>query len=410
MKKRSTRSVKRNRELGAVAILVAVMWTALFGMAVLAVDFGYLYTKRRGVQAVTDAAVRSAMPTYMSATSNGFSQASQLARNIATANGYTDGTSDGTQVRFDEPTTDNFRMRITRTYPTFFGSLFGLASKQVSGSTTGRVVRGASSAGAILALGGAGIGIRISGDTTLTINGDVQSNGPLEMCGGPARPYTTNGNVQAMGGGAPSVCSATAPPIPGWATWDIVTGTIGPGGPYTDPFAGTLPACTIGGMAGPMPVPVWTGGPACPGGSCYIPSGVYCGNNNVNLSSPDPCNCVHTAAGGATFITSGTINISGSGGGNLTAFGTGNPNRILLSTSSAATPAFNFGGCVGCGGFTFNGAIYVPRGYINMGTQDPMVINGSIVANEILLGLGTTGPFVITGNGAGGASTWSIYQ
>jgi len=137
MKKRSTRSVKRNRELGAVAILVAVMWTALFGMAVLAVDFGYLYTKRRGVQAVTDAAVRSAMPTYMSATSNGFSQASQLARNIATANGYTDGTSDGTQVRFDEPTTDNFRMRITRTYPTFFGSLFGLASKQVSGSTTG---------------------------------------------------------------------------------------------------------------------------------------------------------------------------------------------------------------------------------------------------------------------------------
>ena len=52
MKNLHMTSSPRDRERGSVAILIAVMWTALFGMAVVAVDFGYLYTKRRNVQAV----------------------------------------------------------------------------------------------------------------------------------------------------------------------------------------------------------------------------------------------------------------------------------------------------------------------------------------------------------------------
>ena len=81
MKKLPMLPVKRNHELGAVVVLVAVMWTALFGMAVLAVDFGYLYTKRRGTQAVADAAVRAAMPTFMK---NGFNAALTPATTVAT--------------------------------------------------------------------------------------------------------------------------------------------------------------------------------------------------------------------------------------------------------------------------------------------------------------------------------------
>ena len=46
MKNLPMTSTRRNRERGAVAIMIAFMWTALFGMAVMAVDFGYLYTKR----------------------------------------------------------------------------------------------------------------------------------------------------------------------------------------------------------------------------------------------------------------------------------------------------------------------------------------------------------------------------
>jgi len=399
-------SANRNRELGAVAILVAVMWTALFGMAVLAVDFGYLYTKRRGVQAVTDAAVRAAMPAYMS---SGRTPAVDRAQRVTSANGYVDGASDGTRVIINPIDADNFEVAITRTYPTFFGSLFGFRSKDVKGRTLGHITRSGSAAPAILALGGSGV--RISGDTALTINGDVKSNTALEMCGGPSLLFTTNGDVQAAGMGAPTVCSATAPPIPGWATWDVVTGTIGPMAAVADPFAGPPPACDYGGMGGPMPVPAWTSGPACPAGNCYIPAGVYCGNNAVTITSPDPCDCIYSAPGGVTFISSGTINIGGMGGGSLTASTkVGNTNRILFWTTAAASPAFNFGGCVGCGGFTFNGAIYAPAGRINMGTQDPMIVNGSIVGLEVLLGLGTVGPFTITGNSAGGGSSWSLYQ
>ena len=43
------------------------MWTALFGMAVMAVDFGYLYTKKRGLQSAADAALLASMPAFTGA-------------------------------------------------------------------------------------------------------------------------------------------------------------------------------------------------------------------------------------------------------------------------------------------------------------------------------------------------------
>src|SRR3954469_18397728 len=163
MKKRPILPVKRNHELGAVVILVAVMWTALFGMAVLAVDFGYLYTKRRGTQAVADAAVRAAMPVYVS---NGMTLATVRARAVATANGYIDNVN-GATVTFDQPAANQFRAQIGRTYPTFFGTLFGLTSKVVRGMAVGQVTPTVvATAPAILALGGcAGAGVTINGNT-----------------------------------------------------------------------------------------------------------------------------------------------------------------------------------------------------------------------------------------------------
>jgi len=418
MKKRPLLPAKRNHELGSVVILVAVMWTALFGMAVLAVDFGYLYTKRRGVQAVADAAVRAAMPIYMT---NGLTLAAARARAVATANGYVDGTSN-TTVQFDEPVANSqFRARIGRTYPTFFGSLFGLTSKIVTGTTVGRVNPGASTAPAILALGGCGsAGVRINGDTDLTINGHVQSNGPLDYCGGPGKPYTTNGDVQSGSCvGSPSICTgSTVPPIPPWATWDIVTGTLGVApSAFADPFATAPPPCTVGNLGAAFAMPALQPGPACPGGQCYFPDGVYCAGGDINLAPVDPCGCLNSMPGGAgvTFIATGAITVGGNGGMNLTANNVPqNPNRILFWTQSPAAPAFNFGGCAGpgCGPILLNGAIYAPAGRINMGSQDPMTVNGSIVGLEVNLGLGTLGPFVLTGNGAGGGggTAWTIYQ
>ena len=77
---------RRNAERGAIAILIAAMWTTLFGLAALAIDVGYLYTRQRGIQAVSDAAVTAAMPTYQQA---GFTPAETRARAVASANLYT---------------------------------------------------------------------------------------------------------------------------------------------------------------------------------------------------------------------------------------------------------------------------------------------------------------------------------
>ena len=88
MKMMQTFPRTRNRERGAVAVVVAFAWTALFGMAVLAVDFGYLYAKRRGVQAAADVALRASMPDWVSGYPNGLSAAGTKARAVANANGF----------------------------------------------------------------------------------------------------------------------------------------------------------------------------------------------------------------------------------------------------------------------------------------------------------------------------------
>ena len=68
--------------------MVAVMWTALFGMAVVAVDFGYLYTKKRGLQSVADSALKAAMPVYRT---QGVNAAQARATQIARLSGYEQG-------------------------------------------------------------------------------------------------------------------------------------------------------------------------------------------------------------------------------------------------------------------------------------------------------------------------------
>ena len=139
MNKSHTPRIGRNSERGAIAILIAAMWTTLFGLAALAVDVGYLYTRQRGLQAVTDAAVTAAMPTYQQ---SGFNPARNRATAVASANGYTTTTTPPvTTVTVDEPVANQFRVRVARTFPTFFGSLFGMSTEADHGDV-GRPVAG----------------------------------------------------------------------------------------------------------------------------------------------------------------------------------------------------------------------------------------------------------------------------
>ena len=172
---------KRNRELGAIAIIIAFAWTALFGMAVLAIDFGYLYAKRRGVQSVADAALRGSMPTWVRAIPNGYSGATAKANLSRAPTATSTVRNDNHHDRGRRQ--PSYTVNVSRTYPTFIGGVFGLSGKTVTGKATGQ--RKASAGGAAIHAnnnaacpGGPiwGIGFQAEGRATLRVNGDVESN------------------------------------------------------------------------------------------------------------------------------------------------------------------------------------------------------------------------------------------
>ena len=122
--------------------MIAVMWTALFGLAVVAVDFGYLYTKKRSLQSVADSALKAAMPVYRT---QGVHAAQTRALQIAQLSGYEPGVRD-TTVEFAEPAVGTqFKVTIGRTHPTFFGGIFGMVPRSIKASATGMVTTGAGS-------------------------------------------------------------------------------------------------------------------------------------------------------------------------------------------------------------------------------------------------------------------------
>src|SRR5436305_3705461 len=116
----------RDRQRGAVAIVIGVMWTALFGLAVMAVDFGYLYTKKRNLQSVADAVLKATMPLYAS---NGLTTATRTRGNaIAALSGYVDDGGVTTVVGYTDIPGPPKQLQVTggRTHPPFFAGIFGM--------------------------------------------------------------------------------------------------------------------------------------------------------------------------------------------------------------------------------------------------------------------------------------------
>jgi Putative Flp pilus-assembly TadE/G-like len=96
-----TRNPKNRR--GAVLILLAVMLTAILGLAALSIDIGNMYQERRNTQTISDAAAEAAsielfnnFPTFEGRDSNGKARAAALAS--AAANGYS-----GSDVEINMP-------------------------------------------------------------------------------------------------------------------------------------------------------------------------------------------------------------------------------------------------------------------------------------------------------------------
>jgi Flp pilus assembly protein TadG len=394
MKKSHTPRIGRNSERGAIAILIAAMWTTLFGLAALAVDVGYLYTRQRGLQAVTDAAVTAAMPTYQS---TGFNPASIRATAVASANGYSTGS--GTTVTVDQPVVNQFRVRVSRTFPTFFGSVLGISQKTITATSVGRVV---ATAGPVIHASnmscGAGFGFTATGSATMNVTGDIESNGVLNLAIGGA--LTGSAKVR-------TACQPTQPQISGYTAPTIVPS----GSPFADPLLGITPAsfaalCTSGSIAvaGAWNI-AWSCGTG-PGGEDVVPSGVYCSLDSMSITSPCPAQRIY--APDSTWVSAtGQVQF---GGNNPMTLGNypGVPGNVVVITMSAGTPAIHLGSA---NKFTVNGAVYAPLGEIMMngGGTGPNLFNGRLVGDTIYMGVSALGTWTFTGGGPGG-SAWSLYQ
>jgi Flp pilus assembly protein TadG len=382
----------RNPQSGTIAIVVAALWMTLFGLAAFAVDIGYGYTTRRGLKAVTVAAVKAGMP----------GKDTSAATAMVNANGYTDGVN-GAAVNTSVSGND-LEVDVSVTRPTFFLRLFGTNSKTVSAKSIGRVLAGAP---AILATGGCmSQGLTITGNAAFTINGNVESSGPLSYANGPTI-GTTNGAVKSACPGFPTIAAGA----------NTITGGVSTGPVSANPFGGvtlaSFPACLYGDLSTPYSIPFanWSIGAGPVFGNGGAPSdtlapGVYCSGGNLNVSSPGASMKIN--APGVTFIATGDITIGADNGAVLSP-AAGSPNNIFVyttsSTSCTAGQAIN----VGLNYFTFNGSMYAPNGCLRAGGKSLTVNTTPIVAKEIFLGLDPAVPNWTIGT-AGGGTSWQFVE
>jgi hypothetical protein len=402
----------RDRERGAVALLVAVMWTALFGMAVMAVDFGYLYTKKRGMQGAVDGALKAAMPEFKA---NGATAAQNRARAVALLSGFQNG-----EVSFPTAPANQFTVMIQRSHPTFFGGLFGIGTKQLSAQATGELLTGGG--GAVIHANDAacaGEGFTIQGGGVFNVLGNVESNGILSIGWLAGSCYPGPSGTCRITGTAKAGCAGN-PQNPSAYT---IVGGASVGGPFPDPLLAVTPAtlaafCDHGlitnpadpvGGVGPI---LWTCG-AGPGGSDTLEAGVYCSSGNINVAST--CGSQNINAPNSTFISAGGTIIFGANNGIRLGF---NPKVaatkiIALATGPGAgcgMPAMNIGFA---NAWTVNGVIYAPNGCINGGGGGVAVNNftGQLVGNRINLAMNPGSTWNFIGGGGGPMGTgWRVYR
>lgn len=119
---------------GQVYPLFGIMLTVLIGTSALSVDVGYYRYQQRQQQAAADsAAIAGAQANFYN--SQNSSNAQNAARDDASENGFTNGSGTVT-VNVDPTYTDAgncatscVQVTITKKYPVFFGSIYGLGKK-----------------------------------------------------------------------------------------------------------------------------------------------------------------------------------------------------------------------------------------------------------------------------------------
>jgi len=394
----------RDRERGAVALLVAVMWTALFGMAVLAVDFGYLYTKKRGMQGAVDGALKAAMPVFMA--NGGGTAGANAALTRAQAVAFLSGFQNSEVTSITGLPASQFGIKIQRSHPTFFGGLFGIGTKTLSAQGTGELTGG--SGGAAIWAGDPSAcgaqwdlttGLDIRGNGFLTVNGDVQSKNKIHF----GNPAATCNN--------PTVCQVTGTVTNGsgcmfWndagagPTGNITVGGTASGSP-ADPINQTLltlnSKCDFGTMFTVGAPPAWA--PEA-GGCNALPSGVYCSNSTIQVIPPGPAGSICPVV--ASFFSAADVMIMTNGNVDLTpvpkALGIVVYSNQILGGPTAILMTSGAGGTV-----NLRGKLYAPGGKIDLQTDTTNLVVGDTVAGRVVnIALGNGASWVFNGGGGGG--------
>jgi Flp pilus assembly protein TadG len=184
-----------SEESGVVLVLVAVIMTALLGMAALAIDLGSYWQAQRQAQAAADAGALAASQDLPSSTS------------AAKSDGTTYATTNfpGATVSVTAPynsTTNQAKVTVTITSQGILGGIFGKSSQQITASAVAAAGTSGGSGYAIFAKDTScdnNSTLYIT-DSNLTVHGGVHTNGAIHMAG-------SNDSFDSTTYGGPNGCS-----------------------------------------------------------------------------------------------------------------------------------------------------------------------------------------------------------
>lgn len=411
--------MKHRSQMGAIAVLVALLLPALMGMMALAIDMGIALLRRNQMQVAADSAALSAANARQHG--QDISTATLQAQMATTANGFKDTQANTTVLVAIPPggserfAADTGYARVTITQPssTLLAWVFGHQSITTSATAVAGpasstqpclVTLGSSESGALRVTGNAtvtttscGIFVNSNSPSALQVTGNITlTASPIQVVGG----YTRNGNVII----SPVTIGAAA---------------------ASDPFA-NLPLPAFSGCT-------FTNYSKSGNGNVVLTPGTYCGGitmsgnlgvtfspgvyvlygGGLNLSG----NISPIKGTGVTFYNSGSsstypyssLNLSGNLTLNLSAPTTGNYAGMLFMQDPLNTQGATI---VGNSGAVLAGNLYFPNNTFTMtGNSGTNIPTGSVVAQKVSISGNTKLNMTNTyGNGGGGSARSGLYQ
>ena len=277
-----------SRQSGQAIVLIALMLTVLIGMVAIAIDGSRAYAVRRDLQAAIDASALAAADTmqqsgsYVTAEQNATAMFGKNMRLYAAPSctpygtpgaspwtvtcTYSDGTVMTNVARALGPQGSRFQITATRTLQLQFGRVLTNGTNPTLGATAQGNVNSLLYTPTVAALAGNGCGgvggdaMTVNGTGTLSITGDMVTNGTIGVTAGAVR----------VAGDIYSRCEA---PVPG----DVANLCYPSGGATPCTFPDVAGATRSGyRLADPgFPAPTLGGSQAFPVSNVVVPAGSY---------------------------------------------------------------------------------------------------------------------------------------